>query len=104
MKKDDRTTPDSGTIVGLAWYRPDQWARLHEVSVDRADLETGYTSWKDGAKRRLQELRAIGLEVRRFDVDVEELVRWCEVEGCDVDGRARSRYVAEMLRVRDSGR
>jgi len=102
VKQDENATHDVSRVVGIAWYRADQWARLHEVSVDRAELEPSYASWEAGANRRLQELRARGLEVQRFDVDVEALVRWCELEGCEVDGRARSRYVAEGLRARDS--
>lgn len=103
MNKNDRTTPNPGTIVGVTWYRPDQWARLFEVSVDRAGLEPSFESWEAGAKHRLQELRERGLDVRRIDVEVEALVRWCEVEGCELDGRARAQYVAEMARARSAG-
>jgi len=53
VKKRDMTTSDAGTVVGIAWYRADQWARLHEVSVDGADLEPSYTAWEERAKRRL---------------------------------------------------
>ena len=58
MKQDENATHDVSRVVGIAWYRADQWARLHEVSVDRAELEPSYTSWEAGANRRLQELRA----------------------------------------------
>ena len=95
---------DETRVVGIGWYRAEQWSRLLEASVDRDDLESSHAEWEAGAKLRLAEFRATGVVVERFDVDVEDLVRWCDATGCALDGRARARYVAERLRARDSQR
>jgi hypothetical protein len=97
--KRNRPGSQGSTVVGIAWYRADQWAWLHGASIDRGDLEVTHEEWERGANKRLRELRAKGLPAQRFDVDVEDLIRWCELEGCAVDGRSRSRYVAEKLRA-----
>jgi hypothetical protein len=38
------------------------------------------------------------LTVEKVDVDIEELLAWCNARDLPVDGKARSRYVSEKLR------
>ena len=38
---------DTGaTVMGVAWYRRDQWDRLLDISSDHAELENTYEEWK----------------------------------------------------------
>src|SRR5437867_4031847 len=83
--------------VGLGWYRPEQWTRLLEVSVDRDALEDTHAEWAKGAAEAMRELRARGVTVEKIDVEVEELVQWCLDRGLMVDSRARSNFAAEKL-------
>ena len=97
-------TPDNGTprrqlvVVGIAWYRKDQWTKLLDFSADRDRLEASYSEWLEVAEARIGDLREEGVLAEKVEVDVDDLVRWCQAEGCPVDGDARSRYVAGMLR------
>lgn len=84
--------------VGVAWYRPEQWARLLEVSSDRADLEDTHEEWVSGAKQTLRNLLLEGINAVRVDVDVEELVEWSKQRGLNIDGSARAAYVADKVR------
>lgn len=84
--------------LGIAWYRPEQWQRLREISTDKDVVEETHAEWVQNAKRALKKLRRQGIEPVKVDVDVEELLRWCESQHIPVDGNARSTYVAEKLR------
>ena len=84
-------------VVGFAWYRPDQWQRVREISADEDDLHDSYLEWLQSAEERLQELRASGLRVEKVDVHSEALILWCNERGLEINGESRSRYVAERL-------
>lgn len=92
----------SQTVVGVAWYRPEQWERLLEISADRAELESTHAEWERNAKLAMEWHSRGGLRLERVAVDVEELLRWCLIRNLPVDGEARSLFVSEKLRRRDA--
>jgi len=92
-----QSSSQSPTPAGVAWYKPDQWHKLLAVSVDKDKLEETYDEWKQGAERVVKELRRHGLYIVKVDVDVEELVAWCQKKKIPVDGEARSTYAAHKL-------
>ena len=85
------------TKVGIAWYGPDQWQHLLDVSVDRNDLEATYAEWEQDAERALKQLRQGGLEVVKVHVKIEDLLDWCLEQNVPVNANARSRYMAYKL-------
>ena len=98
--EDSGESPDT-MVVGFAWYRPDQWQRVREVSADGDDLHDNYLEWLQSAEERLEELRSSGLRVEKVDVHSAALILWCNKRGLEINGEARSRYVAERLRKLD---
>jgi hypothetical protein len=90
-------------VYGIASYRPDQWARLREVSTDKDELEQTYEEWKAIVERRVRQLEDGGVCIGRVEIDVEELVAWCTSEGRPVDGAARAAYASLKLREQDLG-
>lgn len=93
--------PEVKTVMGCAWYRAEQWDRLREISVDRDDLEETHAEWVANVEETLREMRKAGMLVQKVEVDVEELLAWCQASQLDVDGEARAQYAGEMLRQRD---
>ncbi len=89
---------DSDPITGIAWYRRDQWARLRKLAADADRLEEEFEDWLVGAQKTIVQLTATGLRVRRVDVDLDDLVRWCRHEGRPLDSAARAAFTAERLR------
>ncbi len=94
----DKAPGPGAMVTGLAWYRREQWARLREISEDADALEDTYDDWLASATRALRELRRSGVRVRRVDVDVEDLLGWCNERGRAVNGASRANYVAEKMR------
>lgn len=95
----DRWTGER-TVMGFGWYQAEQWDRLREISVDRDKLQERYEDWVADAERSLQEMRQRGMYAEKIDVDVEELLVWCQAEGLEVNGQARAQYAAEAMRQR----
>ena len=71
------------------------------MSEDRADLEDTWEEWVRVAEKALRDFRARGIQVEKVDVDVEELVRWCQAKRQPINAASRSAFAAEMLRDRD---
>lgn len=84
-------------MVGVAWFSPDQWERLRQVAADKKALHDTYDEWVADAFAALRNLERLGFAARPFEVDVDELLRWCREQRRKVDGAARSAFVAEKL-------
>ena len=79
--------------TGVAWYRREQWDRLLEISTDSDQLESTYFEWVKQAKEGLKDLKRAGIAVEKIDVDVEDLLKWCQSNNHPVNSEVRSQYV-----------
>ncbi len=84
-------------VMGVAWYRSEQWGRLLQIVDDREALEDTYEAWKTAAEESLQQFARPGVVVHKVDIDVEALLRWCLAHNRPVDGAARSAYAMARL-------
>ena len=95
MKESEES--QEGIVVGFAWYRPEQWQRVRDISSDAYALEDSYEEWLRLAEQKLKELSSSGLRVEKVDVHSEQLILWCNERRLEVNAQARSRYAAEKL-------
>ncbi len=86
------------TVMGVAWYRREQWGRFLEISSDRAELEDTYDEWKAVAEENLGNLAQHGYKLCKVEIDVEELLIWCNSQNRAVDGDARTEFTVMKLR------
>jgi hypothetical protein len=92
-----KTPGYQNTEVGIAWYEPEQWQRLLEISADRDELEESHQEWVRDVERAIKELNRNGIQCVKVAMDLEQLLAWCQSQNIPVNGEARSRYVAEKL-------
>lgn len=97
-RRGKRHQSKADVVVGVAWYRRDDWERLLQVSVDREELEDTYDEWVAAMPARMAEIEQTGIKAHKIDVAVEELIAWCHSNGRVVDGGARADYAAHKLR------
>jgi hypothetical protein len=101
-KKRKRKKHDSvNAIMGVAWYSRQQWGRLLEISSDWDELESTYDEWKTMAEENFSILVQQGYVLRKIDIDVEELLRWCKLQNRPVDGDTRTEFTVIKLREQD---
>lgn len=101
--REKRRGRNNTTAFAVAWYSPEDWHRLREVAADPEVLETTYEEWVATANSTLREIRDAGLSAEKVQVDIDELISWCEEQGLALDGRARAHYAAEKSRQRREG-
>jgi hypothetical protein len=93
-KKDSETA----AILGIAWYRREEWSHLLEIAADRDELEDTYEEWLHIAEMRLHEMTEAGINAMRVYINVDELQDCCVGHGRPVDGSARAVFTGEKLR------
>lgn len=99
-KKKKRQCPER-LACGLAWYKPEQWARLREIAADADELEATFEEWLLIAEQAQRDFEEHFIFPEKVPVDVEELLAWCQKKKRPVDGAARSEYAAWLMRERD---
>ena len=97
-RRKQKTMDTDATVMGVAWYRRDQWDRLLEISSDRAELEDTYDEWKAVAEENMGNLAQHGYKLCKVEIDVEELFIWCNSQNRAVDGDARTEFTLMKLR------
>ncbi len=97
MPDRDITPSQSNTVAAVAWYRPEQWQNLRQISVDRNKLEATHTEWLESATKALLHLRDLGLNICPVEIDVDELGQWCKKQKRPVNGAARAAFAAVKL-------
>jgi hypothetical protein len=85
-------------VLGIAWFRADQWDLLRSLSADPDVLEPTHGEWEKLARRTIQDVARQGILARKVDVDVERLEAWCKAQQRPLDASARAAYAAERLR------
>jgi len=97
------TEKDKGiekTILGIGWYKEDQWDLLLKHAVDKEDLEPTYAEWLEGITEGMEEFSKSGIQCEKIPVDVEEIVQWCRDRGYPFDGASRSVYFSIKTKER----
>ena len=100
MKKSKKRRRTPPVNLAVAWYKPEQWSRLLEISADSDELETTHAEWLSLAEKALKNLTTQGLGVAKIEVDVEDLLSWCRERDLPINGENRSRYAAWLLEER----
>ena len=87
--------------TGILWYKPEQWEKVKELSVDSDVFEDTYQEWKENADRAMMDFRQQGISVMKIEIDLDELVNWCAERKRPIDASARSEFVANKVRQRN---
>ncbi len=90
---------DSKTLImGVSWYRPEQWERLREISADKATFDTTYEASLVEWEKKIQQLEAQGIRPIKVEVDVEALLTWCTTQGLAITPETRTKFMMNTLR------
>ncbi len=89
MKKSKTEKP----VLGVGWYKKEQWPLLREKSKDAEELEETYDDWVANSNDTINNLSKSNYYIEKIEIDVEELIEWCKKENCVLNGESRSKYI-----------
>lgn len=82
-------------IVGIAWYRREDYPRMLQIVKDPDDLPSTYDEWLRSAKKVERRMRRSSLHVVHTYIDPDALLAWCVFRGLEPNGEARARYCSD---------
>ena len=85
-------------VMGLTWYRPEQWERLREISEDKEHFDKTYEASLVDLENKVKQLEAQGIRPVKVEVDVEEMLTWCSAQGLAVTPETRTKFTMTKLR------
>ena len=83
-------------VIGIAFYKREQWPLLLETAVDSLVLERTYDEWMEVLDVSVDKIREAGLEPELVEIDVNDLLAWCKKKKIKNDGKARSMFITEL--------
>jgi len=90
---------DSKTLLmGVSWYRPEQWERLREIAEDKETFAISYEASLVDSEKKIQQLEAQGYRPIKVEVDVEALLTWCTTQGLPVTPETRTKFMMNTFR------
>ena len=84
------------SVVGVSWYRLEQYLQLRAMYVDGDTLPATYQEWLTEARKVYDVLLAEGFRLEKVLIDPVEFPAWCRRKGLPMNGPTRSRYVQEI--------
>jgi hypothetical protein len=85
-------------LMGVSWYRADQWDRLREIAEDKETFAIPYEESLLDSEKKIQDLEAQGYRPIKVEVDVEALLTWCTTQGLPVTPETRTKFMMNTFR------
>lgn len=82
-------------LMGLAWYKAENYARLRSMFTDGDKLPLTFEEWAKGAENGVNDLRGKGYTVVKVNIDPDSFPAWCASRGMEINSRARLRFARE---------
>jgi hypothetical protein len=84
-------------LLGVTWYRgKEDFDRLKAMAKDSDVLPDTYEKWLQGAEDVFGQMTLKGFTVVKVYLDPETFPAWCQANGYEIDGAARSRYGSDF--------
>jgi hypothetical protein len=88
-------------VIGVCWYRQDQYDRFLASANDREALEDTWAEWQITAERTTRQYRARGLDVRKIEIDLDDLLAYCSVEDKPNTAATRAAYMVHLMECQE---
>ena len=82
--------------IGLPWYSREDYPRIRAMMTDRHNLASTYEAWLASAENNETVGQQARLLIARIMIEPDAFASWCEEQGLEPDGKARTTYAAEM--------
>jgi hypothetical protein len=88
---------NSDKVIGIAWYKKEQWFILRQVIENPNDIENTYEEWLNNAINFKKTLIDSGLTVEEVDIDIQDVISWCKKGNKAINSNSISEYVVFKL-------
>jgi len=86
-----------GMLVGVAWYRKEDYETLLGMFTDSEVLPETFEAWHKKAKELMDDLDRAGQAYQKVYIDPKTFPDWCALQGLNMDAKARARFVTDAV-------
>lgn len=83
-------------MMGLPWFREEDWEMLLDVLEDADQLPSAYDEWLQDAEAEVKRLERAETLVVKAVVDPAPFAQWCRARDRAVDCRSARAYASEF--------
>jgi hypothetical protein len=83
-------------IIGMVWYKPEEYDACLAIMEDRKKLHTSYHLWRMAAETGEKRFRREGKTVIRAFIDPKTFPEWCRNRSLHIDAHARNQFAARV--------
>jgi hypothetical protein len=83
-------------IVGMAWYKPENFNHLREMYEDGNMLQPTYGDWRQTAETAVLAHQVKGVRVVKVNIDPVEFPKWLASKGLRMNAQGRLAYLQYM--------
>ena|ERR1035438_6832510 len=84
------------SLVGVTWYRPQDYARLKAMFPDGARLPDTFEGWLKSALNVCDKLTSEGFVLVKAYIDPDTFPEWCRSHGTEMDAKARANFANDF--------
>jgi len=84
-------------VIGIAWYKKEQWHILRQVVENPNDIENTYEEWLNNAINLKKTLINSGLTVEEVEIDIQDVIIWCKKDNKTINSKNITEYVVFKL-------
>ena len=88
---------NSDKVIGIAWYKKEQWFILRQVIENPKDIENTYEEWLNNAINLRKTLIDSGLTVEEVEIDIQDVISWCKKDNKTINSKNITEYVVFKL-------
>lgn len=85
------------SIVGIAWFKREDYDKIKRLSTDGDGLPATYDDWLKAAEDIADQFRSNGQAFQKVHIDPNAFPAWCAARGLDVNAQARIRFSNEHV-------
>ena len=88
---------NSDKVIGIAWYKKEQWFILKQVIENSNDIENTHEEWLNNAINLKKTLIDSGLTVEEVEIDIQDVISWCKKDNKIINSKNITEYVVFKL-------
>lgn len=86
-------------VVGIPWYRREDWEELRSVLSDTRALPVSYGVWLRAAENVVDQTEKKGYRTIKVHIDPKVFPKWCQSRGLRADAKARRQYANILAKL-----
>lgn len=84
-------------VIGIFCYKKEQYKEFLKISTNREKMDPTWEDWLESKKKAKRGIEEQGVTCIDVEVDIFDLMDFCQKHGLEINGDSRAKYVTDFL-------